>query len=67
MIESLAAVAFYLGLVAFVYGLIRVTTASIERRSGRDMLGMVALALGAALFVISVTIYLHSPKTILPF
>jgi len=67
VIESLAAVAFYLGLAAFIYGLVRVTTASIERRSIRDPLGIVSIALGFALFTISVLTYLHSPKSILPF
>ena len=67
MIESLAAVAFYVGLAAFIYGLVRVTTASIERRSIRDPLGIVSLALGIALFTIAVITYLHSPKSILPF
>jgi hypothetical protein len=66
MIESIAAGAFYLGLVAMLYGLMRVTTASIERR-GRDLLGIVALAIGGALFIICVVAYLHSPKSVLPF
>ncbi len=67
MIESLAAVAFYAGLGAFVFGLVRVTTASIERRAGRDLLGIASIALGLVLFTISVITYLHSPKSILPF
>ncbi len=67
MIESLAAVAFYVGLGAFIYGLVRVTTASIERRTIRDALGIAALALGFILFTLAVIVYLHSPKSILPF
>jgi hypothetical protein len=67
MIESLAAVSFYVGLGAFIYGLVRVTTASIERRTVRDTLGIASLVLGLALFTIAVTVYLHSPKSILPF
>jgi hypothetical protein len=67
VIESLAAVAFYAGLGAFVFGLVRVTTASIERRAGRDLLGIASIALGLVLFTISVITYLHSPKSILPF
>ncbi len=65
-IESIAAGAFYLGLVAMLYGLVRVTTASIERR-GRDLIGIIALAVGGVLFVICVFAYLHSPKSVLPF
>jgi uncharacterized membrane protein HdeD (DUF308 family) len=67
VIESLAAVAFYVGLAAFIYGLVRVTTASIERHSVRDTLGIASIALGVVLFTIAVLIYLHSPKSILPF
>jgi len=67
MLESLAAIAFYVGLGAFIYGLVRVTTASIERRGSRDALGIAALALGGVLFTLSVIVYLHSPKSILPF
>jgi hypothetical protein len=67
MIESLAAVAFYAGLGAFIYGLVRVTTASIERRTTRDALGIAALTLGAVLFTLAIIVYLHSPKSILPF
>ncbi len=64
--ESAAAVAFYVGLVAFVYGLIRITTASIERR-GRDVFGIAAVAIGVVLFTTAIVIFIHSPKSILPF
>ncbi len=67
MIESLAAVAFYAGLGAFIFGLVRVTTASIERRTIRDALGIVALVAGVVLFTLAVIVYLHSPKSVLPF
>ena len=66
MTESAAAVAFYVGLAAFIYGLVRITTASIERRA-RDARGIAALALGAMLFTLSVIIFYHSPRSILPF
>jgi hypothetical protein len=67
MIESLAAVAFYAGLGAFIFGLVRVTTASIERRTIRDALGIVALITAVVLFTLAVIVYLHSPKSVLPF
>jgi hypothetical protein len=67
MIESLAAVAFYAGLGAFIYGLVRLTTASIERRTVRDAIGIVAIVFGVVLFTTAVIVYLHSPKSILPF
>jgi len=67
MIESLAAVSFYTGLGAFIYGLVRVTTASIERRTARDALGIIALVAGVVLFTLAVIVYLHSPKSVLPF
>ncbi len=67
MIESLAAVAFYTGLAAFIYGLVRITTASIERRTLRDALGITAIIAGTALFTLAVIVYLHSPKSVLPF
>jgi uncharacterized membrane protein HdeD (DUF308 family) len=64
--ESVAAAAFYVGLVALIYGIVRITTASIERR-GRDVFGIVAVALGLVLFAVAVTVFVHSPKSILPF
>jgi hypothetical protein len=67
VIESPAAIAFYAGLGAFIYGLVRVTTASIERRTGRDVLGIAAIALGTVLFTLAVITYVHSPKSTLPF
>jgi uncharacterized membrane protein HdeD (DUF308 family) len=65
-VESAAAAAFYIGLVAFVYGIVRTTTASIERR-GRDVFGIATIALGIVLFTTAIIIFIHSPKSILPF
>jgi hypothetical protein len=59
------AVAFYAGLGALIFGLIRVTTASLERR-GRDVVGIVAIAMGIVLFAICVVVFLRSPEKILP-
>jgi len=64
--ESLAATAFYLGLCAFVFGTVRAVRASVEHHR-RDVLGLVAIALGIASFTIAVVIFLRSPKSVLPF
>ena len=58
-------IAFYAGLGALVFGLIRVTTASLEGR-GRDLLGIVAIAAGLALFALSVVAFMHDPRSVLP-
>jgi hypothetical protein len=43
-----------------------VTTASVERK-GRDVIGLIAIVAGAVLFVVAITVYLHSGKAVLPF
>jgi uncharacterized membrane protein HdeD (DUF308 family) len=64
--ESLAATAFYVGLAAFIYGIVRVTRASVERRRP-DRFGIVFIAVGALLFIVAIAIYLRSGKEVLPF
>ncbi len=58
-------IAFYAGLAALVFGLIRVTTASLEGR-GRDPLGIVSIAAGLALFALCVVAFMHDPRGVLP-
>jgi hypothetical protein len=65
--ESIAAVAFYVGLAALVFGAIRLARMSLERRHGRDTLGITAISLGAACLVTAVIIFGLGPRGILPF
>lgn len=67
MTESIAAIAFYVGLAALVFGSIRLARASLERRQGRDKLGIGALALGVICFVIAVCVFVTGPRGVLPF
>jgi hypothetical protein len=64
--ESRAAIAFYAGLGAFIFGIFRVTAASVEGNR-RDVLGIVAIAVGGVLFALTIAVYLHSGKQVLPF
>ncbi len=67
MNESIAATAFYVGLAALVFGAIRLARASLERKRGRDAVGIAALALGALCFVVAVGIFVTGPRGVLPF
>jgi hypothetical protein len=66
MTESVAAVAFYLGLGALLLGAVRVARARIEGQP-RDRLGLTAIALALACFAIAVAIFARGPKGVLPF
>ncbi len=67
MTESFAAIAFYVGLAALVFGSIRLARASLERRSGREVLGIGALALALVCFTVAVLIFVGGPRGVLPF
>jgi hypothetical protein len=67
MTESIAAIAFYGGLAALVFGAVRLARASLERQRHRDGLGLIAIALGAACCSIAVIIFSSGPKGVLPF
>ena len=64
--ESGATLAFYVGLLASIVGVIRVARARLERRRP-DPFGMGIAAAGALVLVVALLIYLSGPRRMLPF
>jgi amino acid transporter len=66
MTESFAAIAFYIGLAALVFGSMRLVRAALERHR-RDRVGIVALAIAGVCFLIAVALFSSGPRGVIPF
>jgi uncharacterized membrane protein HdeD (DUF308 family) len=64
--ESLAAITFYVGLAALIFGAVRLARAALERRS-RDVPGIVSVVAGGVCFVIAVALFVSGPRGVIPF
>jgi hypothetical protein len=66
MTESFAAIAFYIGLAALVFGSVRLVRAALERQR-RDRAGIAAIAIAGGCFIIAVALFLSGPRSVMPF
>jgi uncharacterized membrane protein HdeD (DUF308 family) len=64
--ETGATLAFYVGLLALIVGVIRIARARLERRRP-DPFGMTIAAAGALVLVAAMLLYLSGPRRMLPF
>lgn len=64
--ESLAAVAFYAGLGALIFGSVRIVRARLEGQR-RETWGFAAVALAVACFALAVSVFARGPRGVLPF
>ncbi|GAC1307675.1 MAG: hypothetical protein NVS2B3_13440 [Vulcanimicrobiaceae bacterium] len=65
--ETVAAVAFYLGVGALVVGAMLSARQAIELRPGRSTPGLALVGIGAAGIAIAVFVFARGPRGVLPF
>ena len=64
--ETGATLAFYVGLLASIVGVVRIARARLERRRP-DPFGTAIAAAGALVLVVAMLLYLSGPRRMLPF